>query len=127
MQPVFRSTSTRTANSCECVEAVARLTTITGSHVAKVNSGVSHVKNLAGTALALAAMLLLPQPSPADSFPVVLGEEELTKGIPGVGPLTNEQIAARLEDETSHQTLTVTLPLGLSAGQTQMKGPMPTP
>jgi cytochrome c peroxidase len=53
---------------------------------------------------------------------VVLGGNELTKGIPGIGPLTDDQIQAWLADDDNHKVLSVTLPLGLNAGQTQIKG-----
>jgi cytochrome c peroxidase len=46
----------------------------------------------------------------------------LTLGIPGTGPLTNEQIQAWLDDKANHATLEVSLPFGLSLGQSQMKG-----
>lgn len=54
---------------------------------------------------------------------VVLGEDEsLTAGIPGLGPLTNEEIRSWLENPENHQVLNVSLPLGMSLGQNQMKG-----
>lgn len=54
---------------------------------------------------------------------VVLGEDEsLTSGIPGIGPLTTEQIKAWLEEPSNHEVLNVKLPLGLSLGESQMKG-----
>ncbi len=77
------------------------------------------------TGLLLAAALLpasLAEPVFCQETAVVLGEEELTQGIPGSGPLTNEQIQTWLNDEANHKVLTVSLPLGLSLGQTQMKG-----
>ena len=76
-------------------------------------------------AVLLASAILttaLAVPAFCQETAVVLGEEELTQGIPGSGPLTNEQIQAWLDDESNHTTLTVSLPLGLSLGQTQIKG-----
>ncbi len=51
-----------------------------------------------------------------------LGKDELVLGIPGSGPLTNERIEEWLSQEVNHQALTVKLPLGLSLGESQMKG-----
>ncbi|QDV17626.1 Cytochrome c551 peroxidase precursor [Gimesia panareensis] len=53
---------------------------------------------------------------------VQLGTDELTLGVPGKGPLTNAEIKEWLDNPENHQILEVTLPLGLSAGQAQMKG-----
>lgn len=53
----------------------------------------------------------------ASTNSVLLGSSELTAGIPGSGPLTIEQIRSWLERTENHQTLTVELPLGLSAGR----------
>lgn len=53
---------------------------------------------------------------------VVLGSDKLTSGIPGEGPLTNEEIQKWLADPANHQTLDPELPLGLNLGQSQMKG-----
>ncbi len=53
---------------------------------------------------------------------VVLGETDLTSGIPGEGPLTMEQIQAWLADQKNMAVLEVSLPLGLSAGTRQIKG-----
>lgn len=51
-----------------------------------------------------------------------LGKDELVLGIPGSGPLTNARIEEWLSQEVNHQALTVKLPLGLSLGESQMKG-----
>lgn len=80
------------------------------------------MKRVFTTALGLFAALSLASSSSAADTPVTLGEEELTQGIPGIGPLTNDQIEAWLANDLNHEVLTVNLPLGLSAGQTQMKG-----
>lgn len=54
---------------------------------------------------------------------VVLGDDDsLTSGIPGTGPLTLDQVKAWLDTAENHETLNVSLPLGMSLGQTQMKG-----
>ena len=54
---------------------------------------------------------------------IVLGEDEsLTMGISGAGPLTDERIQEWLADPANHALLDVTLPLGMSLGQSQMKG-----
>jgi len=54
---------------------------------------------------------------------VVLGDDDsLTAGIPGTGALTMDQVKAWLETAENHATLNVSLPLGMSLGQTQMKG-----
>lgn len=51
-----------------------------------------------------------------------LGKDELVLGIPGSGPLMNARIEEWLSQEVNHQALTVKLPLGLSLGESQMKG-----
>jgi cytochrome c peroxidase len=54
---------------------------------------------------------------------VVLGEDTtLTAGIPGEGALTKAQLEKWLAEPAHHETLSVTLPLGLNLGQSQMKG-----
>ena len=51
-----------------------------------------------------------------------LGKQDPGMGIPGLGPLTNAQINEWLSNEENHKPLTVKLPLGLSLGESQMKG-----
>lgn len=63
----------------------------------------------------------LAETEPASSK-VLLGSPELTAGIPGDGPLTEEQIAAWLDDSKNHEELEIELPLGLHAGLAQVKG-----
>ena len=61
----------------------------------------------------------------AESLPteIVLGEDPtLYAGIPGDGPLSIEQIAAWLDRPDVHQELVVSLPLGLSLGQSKISG-----
>jgi cytochrome c peroxidase len=53
---------------------------------------------------------------------VRLGQPELTSGIPGKGKLTRKQIEKWLENEANHAELTPKLPLGVSAGQANIKG-----
>lgn len=53
---------------------------------------------------------------------VVLGDESLTAGIPGEGPLTVEQINAWLNTPGVHEPLSIALPLGLSLGEKQITG-----
>ena len=53
---------------------------------------------------------------------VTLGVDDLTSGIPGSGPLTDDQIKAWLSDEKNLEELEVSLPLGLAAGESQIKG-----
>jgi cytochrome c peroxidase len=51
-----------------------------------------------------------------------LGKELQGAEIPGIGPLTNEQIKSWLAMPENHAVLTVKLPLGLNLGESQMKG-----
>jgi len=54
---------------------------------------------------------------------VVLGDDEsLTSGIPGSGPLTDDQIKEWLENPANHEVLKVSLPLGMNLGESQIKG-----
>lgn len=53
---------------------------------------------------------------------VVLGDEKLTLGVPGDGPLTLAQVEAWLATPLNHQTLKVSLPMGLAAAGTQFPG-----
>ncbi len=57
-----------------------------------------------------------------DAEEVTLGIDPLTSGIPGLGPLTAEELTAWLEEPANHEVLDVSLPLGMAAGQTQMRG-----
>jgi len=60
--------------------------------------------------------------SPGKSEKVMLGDSELFAGIPGQGSLSVEEIAKWLADPDNHNELEIELPLGLSAGITQVKG-----
>ncbi|MCA9074097.1 MAG: c-type cytochrome [Planctomycetaceae bacterium] len=53
---------------------------------------------------------------------VVLGDESLYEGIPGEGPLTVEQVKEWLATPGVHESLSITLPLGLSLGEKQIVG-----
>jgi cytochrome c peroxidase len=53
---------------------------------------------------------------------VTLGADDLTSGIPGSGPLTLGQVEEWLADSANHEVLDVKLPLGLSAGERDMRG-----
>lgn len=53
---------------------------------------------------------------------VTLGDPTLTAGVAGEGPLTVEQIKAWLAQPGVHETLEVSLPLGLSLGASQIVG-----
>lgn len=53
---------------------------------------------------------------------VVLGSNELTSGIPGVGSLTMDEIKKWSSDSANHETLDVRLPFGLAVGAKQITG-----
>src|SRR3712207_5543081 len=53
---------------------------------------------------------------------VMLGNSELTTGIPGKGPLSMDEIKRWLADERNHVVLKPTLPMGLAAAATQITG-----
>jgi cytochrome c peroxidase len=53
---------------------------------------------------------------------VKLGDPTLTAGIPGDGPLTDDQLDKWLDDPKNHVVLEVELPLGLAAGAAEIKG-----
>jgi cytochrome c peroxidase len=53
---------------------------------------------------------------------VTLGDPALTSGIPGEGPLTTEQIEKWLADPANHETLEISLPMGLAAGAALVRG-----
>jgi len=58
----------------------------------------------------------------AEGRKVTLGVDNLTGGIPGSGPLTEEEIATWLNNPANHEVLDLVLPAGLSLGQSQIKG-----
>ncbi|MCH2210067.1 MAG: c-type cytochrome [Fuerstiella sp.] len=53
---------------------------------------------------------------------VTLGMDDLTSGIPGTGELTLQQAREWLAVPANHEALDVKLPLGLSAGERDMRG-----
>jgi cytochrome c peroxidase len=53
---------------------------------------------------------------------VALGEPALTAGVPGTGPITDEQIDRWLADPKNSVELEPVLPLGLSQGEKQITG-----
>ncbi len=53
---------------------------------------------------------------------VQLGDPSLTAGIPGEGDLQLEEVEAWLAEPKNHVVLTPELPLGLKAGEAEMKG-----
>ena len=53
---------------------------------------------------------------------VQLGDPSLTAGIPGEGPITLEEIEEWLADPKNHVVLKPELPLGLKAGEAEIKG-----
>jgi cytochrome c peroxidase len=61
-------------------------------------------------------------PAAVATSKVKLGSPDLTAGIPGQGPVKIEEIDAWLADPKNHEVLEVELPLGLDAGQGQIKG-----
>lgn len=64
-----------------------------------------------------------PEARPAEAAAkTLLGTPDLTAGIPGSGPLKPSDIEAWLADPKNMAVLDVELPLGLSAGQQQIKG-----
>lgn len=71
--------------------------------------------------LAVVIVALMVAPAYAQDAVLDLSKAGPT-GIPGIGPLTNDQIKDWLSHPDNHKPLTVKLPLGLSLGQSQMKG-----
>jgi cytochrome c peroxidase len=61
-------------------------------------------------------------PPGADTGKVILGDPELTDGIPGGGELTMEQITAWLADPKTNEVLLIELPVGLDSGVQNIKG-----
>lgn len=60
-----------------------------------------------------------PQPTPER---VQLGGDDLVAGIPGEGPLTDEQIITWLADPKNHRPLRPVLPMGLADAANQVTG-----
>lgn len=75
-----------------------------------------------GALLAFFAMTSIAVPVYGQDAVLDLGNKEWFSGIPGIGSLTNDQIKDWLSKPENHQPLKVKLPLGLSLGESQMKG-----
>ncbi len=75
-----------------------------------------------GALMALLVMTAMAGTSSAQDAVLDLGKELRVPEIPGIGPLTNEQIKSWLSMPENHKVLTVKLPLGLNLGESQMKG-----
>jgi cytochrome c peroxidase len=104
------------------IAAISCQTPVSGrfltSEVFMKRSGFARAFFLASSLIAISA-----SPAWAAENSVILGEDpSLTMGIPGAGPLTNEQIKEWLANPANHEVLEVTLPLGMSLGQSQIKG-----
>jgi cytochrome c peroxidase len=76
-------------------------------------------RELFSVAFALTAMSV---PAFGQDATLDLSQGAPAPSIPGIGPLTNDQIAEWLSHGENHKPLTVKLPLGLSLGQSQIKG-----
>ena len=72
--------------------------------------------------LAVMTLTVIVVPAFGQDATLDLGKENPAMGIPGAGPLTNVQIKEWLSRGENHKPLTVKLPLGLSLGQSQIKG-----
>jgi cytochrome c peroxidase len=64
----------------------------------------------------------LAAPAPIANEEIMLGDPSLTSGIPGVGPLTEEEIQRWLNVPKNHVVITPVLPLGLAAAASQIVG-----
>lgn len=58
---------------------------------------------------------------------LVLGSPSLTAGIPGDGPITDEEIKAWLSDSRNHEPLSIALPLSLADEETSISIPVANP
>jgi cytochrome c peroxidase len=77
----------------------------------------------AGSPASTAQTETAPTPAtPPSTSKVVLGDPSLTAGIPGDGPLTDEQIRAWIEKPENHEPLQIELPVGLSLAAAQISG-----
>lgn len=92
-----------------------------GMSVGLVQRLVRHL-GLAGVASAILVAGNAQQLKAEEAETVVAGTPSLTTGIPGNGPLTQDDIKSWLANPEVHKTLDLQLPLGLSLGQAQMKG-----
>lgn len=72
--------------------------------------------------LAALAMTGISNPAFGEDAVLDLSNKDWFSAIPGIGPLTNDQIKDWLSKPENHQPLKVKLPLGLNLGESQMKG-----
>ncbi|MFN9719150.1 MAG: cytochrome-c peroxidase [Planctomycetota bacterium] len=72
--------------------------------------------------LSSVALMVVSNAQGAENDVILGSDASLTAGIPGEGSLSNEQIEKWLGEPSNHETLSVKLPLGLSLGESQMKG-----
>ncbi len=89
-------------------------TTVTGADAKDVAPGPGTEKPPAETAATTAAT--------GQKQKVKLMDPSLTAGIPGSDPLTIDDIRKWLDDPKNHEELEVELPMGLAAGQNDIKG-----
>lgn len=82
-------------------------------------TGIRVTKDLFWVAFALTVMVV---PAFGEDATLDLSQVAPAPTIPGIGPLTNNQIKQWLAGSENHKPLAVKLPLGLSLGQSQMKG-----
>jgi cytochrome c peroxidase len=64
----------------------------------------------------------LAAPAPITTEEIMLGDASLTSGVPGIGPLTKQEIEKWLNDPKTHVVITPLLPLGLAAAASQVVG-----
>ncbi|MBX3431886.1 MAG: c-type cytochrome [Pirellulales bacterium] len=64
---------------------------------------------------------IAPVGNPAEET-ILLGEDDLTAGVPGEGDLTLDEIRAWVSDAKNHVVLKPQLPLGLDAGAGEVQG-----
>ena len=64
----------------------------------------------------------LASPAPITTEEILLGAPELLAGVPGAGPLTQEQLQKWLDDPKNHVIIKPILPLGLAAAVSQIVG-----
>ncbi|MEN1678059.1 MAG: cytochrome c peroxidase [Planctomycetota bacterium] len=90
------------------------------SRLTRTNAAIASMVLLLGIATLTRALDVRSLSLPLRS--VTLGDPSLTAGIPGDGPLTDEQIEAWLADPANHQPLRPKLPLGLATDAANISG-----
>jgi cytochrome c peroxidase len=100
------------ANEKAAEQAAATPTTETPAATANAADDEKHEK--------LPTAEIVNAAEPAQAEEILLGTADLTHGIPGDGPLTNEQIEKWLADPKNHVPLKPLLPFGLAAGAGQI-------